>query len=39
KTAMNLLGRLNAELRLPLCAMEERNRERLRDVLKDYGLL
>ncbi len=39
KTAMNLLGFEVGGLRLPLCEMEEKNEEKLKRVLKDYGLL
>lgn len=39
KTAMQLLGRLNGELRLPLAPMADANRDRLAKALKAYGLL
>ncbi|MGE4357030.1 MAG: 4-hydroxy-tetrahydrodipicolinate synthase [Candidatus Omnitrophota bacterium] len=39
KTAMGLLGMCTAELRLPLCSMSEENLEKLKKVLKEYGLL
>ncbi|MBM4055939.1 MAG: 4-hydroxy-tetrahydrodipicolinate synthase [Planctomycetes bacterium] len=39
KTAMKLLGRLNGEMRLPLCEISKENEEKLKGVLKDYGLL
>ncbi len=39
KTAMQILGRLNGELRLPLAPMAEANREKLQKALKAYGLL
>lgn len=39
KTAMNLLGWCSDEIRLPLCEMEEKNRDILIATLKDYGLL
>ncbi|MFQ5803099.1 MAG: 4-hydroxy-tetrahydrodipicolinate synthase [Candidatus Methylomirabilales bacterium] len=39
KTAMQLLGRLNGELRLPLAPMSQPNREKLEKALKAYGLL
>ncbi|MGI6175220.1 MAG: 4-hydroxy-tetrahydrodipicolinate synthase [Christensenellales bacterium] len=38
KTAMNLLGFEVGELRMPLTPMEEDNRLRLRETLKNYGL-
>jgi 4-hydroxy-tetrahydrodipicolinate synthase len=37
KTALGLLGRMDPELRLPLCAMQEVNRRRLEEVLRTYG--
>lgn len=39
KTAMELLGLCSGELRLPLCAMEEENIEKLKTALSEYGLL
>ena len=39
KTAMRILGRLNGELRLPLCEMTEANKRQLTKALDDYGLL
>jgi 4-hydroxy-tetrahydrodipicolinate synthase len=39
KTAMQLLGRLNGEIRLPLTPMSDANREKLAKALKAYGLL
>ncbi|MCH7895902.1 MAG: 4-hydroxy-tetrahydrodipicolinate synthase [candidate division NC10 bacterium] len=39
KTAMQILGRINGELRLPLAPMSEANREKLQKALKAYGLL
>lgn len=39
KTAMAMLGKCGDELRLPLCAMGEANRARLRAALEAYGLL
>ncbi len=39
KTASALLGLSGGELRLPLCDMEPENLEKLRTVLKEYGLL
>ena len=38
KTAMGLLGMIDPELRLPLCAMNEGNIERLRRAMDAYGL-
>ncbi len=39
KTAMRMLGRLNGDMRLPLCEMSEANEARLEKALKAYGLL
>ena len=39
KTAMNILGFDVGGLRLPLCEMEEKNLERLKMALRDYGIL
>ncbi len=39
KTAMKLLGRLNGEVRLPLCEMSKDNEGKLSKALKDYGLI
>lgn len=39
KTAMQLLGRLNGELRLPLSPMSDANKEKLAKAMKAYGLL
>ncbi len=39
KTALKLLGKINGEVRLPLCAMSPANEERLRLVMSQYGLL
>lgn len=39
KEAMAMLGMIEPEFRLPLCRMSEANRERLRAVLRQFGLL
>ncbi|HHT9152158.1 MAG TPA: 4-hydroxy-tetrahydrodipicolinate synthase [Candidatus Hypogeohydataceae bacterium YC40] len=39
KTAMKLLGRLNGELRMPLCEMSKENENRLSKALRDYKLM
>ncbi len=39
KTALGLMGKINPELRLPLCPMGEANKEKLARVLKEYGLV
>lgn len=38
KTAMGLLGMIEPELRLPLCAMDEQNLQKLKMALERYGL-
>jgi len=39
KTAMGIMGKIKDELRLPLCSMKEENKEKLKKVMKEYGLL
>lgn len=39
KTALRLLGRLNGEMRLPLCEMTKENESKLSSALKNYGLM
>jgi 4-hydroxy-tetrahydrodipicolinate synthase len=39
KTAMRLLGRLNGEMRLPLCKMNNENEKKLRNILQSFGLI
>jgi len=39
KTALGMMGRITPELRLPLCEIENENRERLRKVLTDTRVL
>ena len=39
KEAMNLMGMNVGPLRMPLCEMEEKNREYLKKTMKEYGLL
>jgi 4-hydroxy-tetrahydrodipicolinate synthase len=39
KTALALMGKVDGEMRLPLCPMAATNLERLKKVLKDYGLI
>ncbi len=39
KTAMKLLGRDSGELRLPMCPMDAAGEARLRQTLRNYGLL
>jgi 4-hydroxy-tetrahydrodipicolinate synthase len=39
KTAMKLLGRINGEMRLPLCKMSDEHEKQLQKVLKEYGMI
>jgi len=39
KTALKIMGRCDAEVRLPLCPMTKANREKLEKAIKDYGLI
>jgi 4-hydroxy-tetrahydrodipicolinate synthase len=39
KTSLALLGKIDGEMRLPLCPMAPANQEKLRTALQDYGLL
>ena len=39
KTSLALMGRIGEELRLPLAPMSQANLERLKSVLRDYGLI
>src|SRR5262245_27619459 len=39
KTAMALLGRGNAEMRLPMCPLDDSSRDKVRKTLLEYGLL
>lgn len=39
KTAMRILGRLNGEMRLPLCDMTKEHESQLMGALKNYGLM
>ena len=39
KTALNLMGHMSNELRLPLCEPSEKTLETLKSVLKDYELI
>ncbi len=38
KTAMKLLGRLNGDMRLPLCEMSSENEKKLQNALRNFGL-
>ena len=39
KTALGLMGKITAEMRLPLTPMEQGNKEKLKKVMADYKLL
>lgn len=39
KTALAMMGKIAEEFRLPLCEMSEANKEKLKKILKDYGLI
>jgi 4-hydroxy-tetrahydrodipicolinate synthase len=39
KTALSMMGKIQEELRLPLCPMSDENKEKLRKTLINYGLM
>jgi len=39
KAALSMMGKIEYELRLPLCKMSDSNYDKLRQVLVDYGLI
>ncbi len=39
KTALNMMGKIQDEFRLPLCPMNSENREKLREILINQGVL
>ncbi len=39
KTALSLMGKIEEEMRLPLCHMSADNKKKLENVLKNYGLM
>jgi 4-hydroxy-tetrahydrodipicolinate synthase len=39
KAALAMMGKIDGELRLPLCPMASESREKLARVMKDYGLI
>jgi 4-hydroxy-tetrahydrodipicolinate synthase len=39
KEALGMMGKIQPDLRLPLCSMSTENRDKLATVLKDYGLM
>jgi len=38
KTALSLMGRIQEEMRLPLCPMSSANRDKLKNILINYGI-
>ncbi|RJR19425.1 MAG: 4-hydroxy-tetrahydrodipicolinate synthase [Nitrospiraceae bacterium] len=38
KTALSLMGKIQEEMRLPLCPMSSGNREKLKTILANYGI-
>lgn len=39
KTALSMMGRIQEELRLPLCSMNDDNKDKLKNALIEYGIL
>jgi len=39
KTALSLMGKIEEEMRLPLCPMASANKEKLKNILINYGLI
>ena len=39
KTALSLMGKIQEEMRLPLCRMSANNKEELGNILKNYGVI
>ena len=39
KTALSLMGKIEEEMRLPLCPMAAENKEKLKNILVNYGLM
>ncbi len=39
KTALGMMGKIDPELRLPLCPMAEKNEAALRKAMREYGLI
>ena len=38
KTALSMMGKIQEEFRLPLCPMSDGNKDKLRNILKNYGI-
>lgn len=39
KTALSLMGKIREEMRLPLCEMSSENKEKLKNILINYGVI
>lgn len=39
KTALSMMGKIEEEMRLPLCEMSVENKDKLKNTLKNYGLI
>ncbi|MCK4534202.1 MAG: dihydrodipicolinate synthase family protein, partial [Syntrophobacterales bacterium] len=39
KAALAMMGKIEYELRLPLCRMSDANYEKLKQIMTDYGLI
>ena len=39
KTALSLMGKIEEEMRLPLCRMSSENKEKLKNILVNYGVI
>jgi 4-hydroxy-tetrahydrodipicolinate synthase len=39
KTALSLMGKIQEEIRLPLCQMSSENKDKLKNIIKNYGLI
>jgi len=38
KTALSMMGKIQEEFRLPLCPMSDGNKDKLKNILKNYGI-
>ena len=39
KTALSMMGKIEEEMRLPLCRMSSENKEKLKNILNNYGVI
>jgi 4-hydroxy-tetrahydrodipicolinate synthase len=39
KTALSMMGKIEEEMRLPLCPMSADNKDKLKNIIKNYGLI